>query len=96
MKKILMNILYIIAIITSYPVQLIYFKRKVYYENKKTSSRKIKLGALIVSNHKAIIDFMNYMFLFPFRKVYCLMSELIYRANHFVLDTLGGIRVDPS
>lgn len=91
------NILYVLGIILSWPAQLIFFKRKTYYEDKKVQSRRVKGKAIVVSNHKSFFDYMMYMFLFPFRKLYCLMSEKVYGINPFVsylTNLLGGIRVD--
>lgn len=90
-------ILYVFGYICAWPVQWIFFKRRVYYEDKKDTSRYLKGGHLIVSNHKKLIDFALHMFTFPFHKLYCLMSELIYGHGKFVswlMNLLGGIRVD--
>lgn len=97
MKKLLVFIFYWIGKITLWPIQWIYYRKRVYYEDKKHTSRVIKAPALIVSNHKGLMDFPMAMFLFPFHKLYCLMSELIY--NHGKLlahltNIVGGVRVD--
>ncbi len=92
-----MLFLYIVGIIFIYPVYLLYFKRKTYYVNKKIQSRHIKGGAILLSNHKGFKDFMLYMCAFPFRKVYCLMSEKVFSFNkilNILIRSLGGIRVD--
>lgn len=39
-----------VGVITGYPFRWLFFKTKFYYENEKASKR-IKGGALIVSNH---------------------------------------------
>lgn len=81
----------------AWPVQLIFFKKRIYYEDKKDTSRFIRGGALVVSNHRSLMDFMMSIFLFPFRKLYCLMSELIY-SHGWIVSTLttvmGGIKID--
>ena len=97
MKRFLVWIFFWVGKITLWPIQWLYFRKRVYYEDKKTTSRRIKGGALIVSNHKGLMDFPMSMFIFPFHKLYCLMSELIY--NHGKLlahltNIVGGIRVD--
>lgn len=97
MKKILIWIFYWIGKVTLWPIQWIYFRKRVYYEDKKATSRLVKGPALVVSNHKGLMDFPMAMFLFPFHKLYCLMSELIY--NHGKLlahltNIVGGVRVD--
>ncbi len=92
-----MIILYIIGYIFAWPVQFIFFKKKVYYEDKKDTNRKVKGGALIISNHKSLFDFMMSMFLFHFKKLYCIMSELIYSHGPIVsllTTVMGGIKTD--
>ena len=90
-------LLYVIGIILAWPIQLIFFKRKTYYVNKKAQSRWIKGGAILISNHKSFKDFMVYIFAFPFRKIYCLMSEKVFGINKmvsFLSMVMGGILVD--
>ena len=93
----MMLFLYLFGFIFAYPAYLIYFKRKTYYVNKKISNRHIKGGALLISNHKGFKDFMLYIYAFPFRKIYCLMSEKVFGLSKFLnifIKSLGGIRVD--
>jgi len=88
---------YLLGYILAWPVQFIYFKKKIYYEDRKEQGRTIKGGAIIISNHRSFKDYMMYMYVFYFRKMYCLMSELIYNKGRllaFLVTTLGGIRVD--
>ena len=90
-------IFYLLGYILAWPVQFIYFKKKIYYEDRKDQGRTIKCGAIIVSNHRSFKDYMMYMYVFYFRKMYCLMSELIYKKGKllsFLVTTLGGIKVD--
>lgn len=97
MKRFLVWIFFWIGKITLWPIQWIYFRKRVYYEDKKTTSRRIKGGALIISNHKGLMDFPMSMFIFPFHKLYCLMSELVYNHGKFLAhltNIVGGIRVD--
>ena len=92
-----MFILYLLGYILAWPVQFIYFKKKIYYEDRKSQGRRIKGGAIIISNHRSFKDFMMYMYVFYFRKMYCLMSELIYKKGRilaFLVTCLGGIKVD--
>ena len=93
----IMWLLYVIGAIFAYPAYLIYFKRKTYYVNKKIQSRHIKGGAILLSNHKGFKDFMLYIYAFPFRKLYCLMSEKVFgfgKVLNFLVRSLGGILVD--
>ena len=92
-----MLLFYLLGYILAWPVQFIYFKKKIYYEDRKSQGRRIKGGAIIVSNHRSFKDYMMYMYVFYFRKMYCLMSELIYKKGKllsFLVTSLGGIRVD--
>ena len=92
-----MFILYLLGYLMAWPVQFIYFKKKIYYEDRKSQGRTIKGGAIIVSNHRSFKDYMMYMYVFYFRKMYCLMSELIYKKGKilsFLVTCLGGIKVD--
>lgn len=93
----IMFLLYVIGLIFAYPAYLIYFKRKTYYVNKKLQRRHIKGGAILISNHKGFKDFMMYIYAFPFRKIYCLMSEKVFsfsKVLNVFIKSLGGILVD--
>ncbi len=86
-----------LAMITGWPAYAILFKKKVYYEDKKEQSRWIKGGALIITNHYHALDYMVNMLLFPFRKVYVVVAEMIYHRSkfyHFGMKFFGGIRSD--
>ena len=83
--------------ITGYPIQWFYFHKKIYYEDKEHTNRKIKGAALIVSNHTDIYDFPLMMYVFPKRNVRVLAAEVIYQKNPFLsafVKGLGAIRVD--
>ncbi len=86
----------ILGIITGYPAQLIFFKTKVYYENKAKQSRRIKGGALVISNHFNLVDFIvNTFVVFP-RKLYVVASEHAYRNRGFSFGMrfFGGVKAD--
>ena len=53
--------------ITGYPLEFFYYRKKIYYEDKKHTNRKIKGGALIISNHTDIYDYPLMMYVFPSR-----------------------------
>lgn len=72
-------------------------KRKTYYLNRKNQNRKIKGSAIIIANHKSIMDFPLILCLFPFRRIHFLMAELLYNRSKlfsWFLNMLGGIKVD--
>ena len=83
--------------ITGFPLEFFYFHKKVYYEDKKHTSNKIKGGALIVSNHTSVYDYPLIMYTFLRRNIYTLVAEVIYQKNSFMkhfITSMGGIRVD--
>ena len=82
--------------ITAWPVQWICFRTKIYYEDKKVQSRKIKGKAIIISNHTSVYDFAVMLFVFPLRFLRYLMAELLFRKKILgkFLKLMGGIKVD--
>ena len=83
--------------LTGLPVQYFYFHKKIYYEDKKHTSRKIKSGALIVSNHTSVYDYPLVMYTFLKRTIHTLVAEVIYEKGSFMthlMNGLGAIRVD--
>ena len=86
-----------LGLILAYPLQLIFFKRKTYYEDKKSQGRMVRSGALIISNHYSALDYMVNLFLFPFRKLYVVMAEFVFHKSkifNFLTKFHGGIRSD--
>ncbi len=86
-----------LAIVTAWPFQVLFFKRKTYYEDKKESNRFVKGGALIISNHRSVLDYMVNLFLFPGRKLFVVMAEMIFKRGkffHWAMRCFGGIRSD--
>jgi 1-acyl-sn-glycerol-3-phosphate acyltransferase len=84
------------AKITGWPVQFVCFRTKVYYENKKTCSRRIKGPAIIISNHTSVFDYAVYLFVFFSRTLRFQMAEVLYRKKllGWFLRRMGGIYVD--
>lgn len=83
--------------ITGLPLQYFYFHKKIYYEDKKHTNRKIKGGALIVSNHTSIYDYPLVMYTFFKRTIHTLVAEVIYEKGSFMskfITALGAIKVD--
>ena len=86
-----------LGLIMGYPLQLLFFKRKTYYEDKKEQGRFVKGGALIISNHYHVYDYLVNLFLFPFRKLYVVMSEMNFRKKKwfkYIAKIFGGICSD--
>lgn len=90
------KVLYWIVKLTALPVEWIYYKRKIYYYSKN-QNRTIKGGALIVSNHTAIMDYPFYMYTFKRAVVRPVTADIIYRRAKILawfLNKMGAIRVD--
>lgn len=84
------------AIISAYPLQWLFFKRKTFYEDKSAQSLRIKGGALVISNHFSAWDFVLNLFAVLPRKLHIVSSEHPYR-NRFLawgMRFFGGIQAD--
>lgn len=82
--------------ITGWIPQRIAFKTKVFYEDKKVQSRRIKGSAIIISNHTSVYDYAVFLFVFMSRTLRYLIAEVIFEKKllGWFLKALGGIRVD--
>ena len=83
--------------ITGFPVYVIACRSKIFYEDKKVQSRRIRGKAVIISNHKSVWDVGFMMFLFPQRTLRCVIAEVMYAKSKifsFFLNSIGGIKVD--
>ena len=94
-----MNLLFGFIKITGLPLNWIFFKRKVYFENRTKQKRRVKGGCLLVANHKSYWDYISIFFLFFFYKVRPVVSSLIYNKNRvlrFFLRMVGAIVVSDN
>ena len=84
-----------IGVVSGYPFNWIVFKRKVYYENDKATT-KIKKGALIISNHYNPWDYVFNVFTFFPRQLYVVASEDAFRnkLQTFGMKFFGGIQAN--
>lgn len=82
--------------ITAWPVQKLCFRTKIYYEDKKTQSRKIKGKAILVSNHTSIYDYAVYLFVFFRRTLRYQMAEVLFKKKilGLYLKSMGGIKIN--
>lgn len=74
----------------------IIFKTRIHYEDKDIQSRKIKGGAIIISNHISIYDFAVYLFVFFSRTLRCQVAEVLFEKKvlgHY-LKWMGEIYVN--
>ena len=81
--------------ITAFPVQLLYFRFRVYTESKE-ARRRIKGPAILISNHTSVLDYAVYLFVFFGRTLRFQMAELLFRKPVLgvFLRMMGGIYVD--
>ena len=84
-----------IGLVTGYPIQLIFFKRKIYYEDKKNTNLK-KGGKLIISNHYNMFDYVNISFIVFPRKLSAVTSEIPFRSKllRFGMKFFGNVKAD--
>lgn len=97
LRKFMFAVLRYMAALSAYPLWLVFFKRKVYYEDKKAQSRFVKGPALVISNHYCARDFMLMALMFPFRKLWVVLSEQMFRKSKFfdwAANIYGGICAD--
>ena len=83
--------------LTGWIPQLLVLRLKVFYEDKSVQSKKIKGGAIVVSNHNAVLDFAVMMYVFWRRTLRCVVAEIMYQKNVFFslfLRMIGSIKVD--
>ncbi|MFA5283390.1 MAG: lysophospholipid acyltransferase family protein [Bacilli bacterium] len=84
--------------VTSYPVALLFFKTKTYYESSKKESKIGRGPAIIMSNHTSAYDFIMLIFKFPFRKLRFLIGELVYKNkfNAWICNRFLCIKADKT
>ena len=82
--------------ITAWIAQFFCFRTKIYYEDKKAQSRKIKGSAIIISNHTSVYDYAVMLFVFPWRTLRYLMAEVLFETKPLArfLTAMGGVKVD--
>lgn len=85
-----------LAIFTGFPTYWVFFKRKTYYEDKKDYKKHKKSGAMIISNHYNLLDFILNMFLVLPRKLNIVASEYAFQNKllAFGMRFFGGIQAD--
>lgn len=85
-----------LAIICAYPMYWIFFKRKTYYEEGAERRKWKKKGALVISNHYNVFDYLLTMFMVLPRKLFVVTSEMPYENKFlsFGMRFFGGIKAD--
>lgn len=89
------DIFRIIGLITGYPFQLLFFKRKTYYVDKK-NTHPFKGGKLIVSNHFSMLDYVLTSFVVFPRKLNVVASEMPFKNKllRFGMKFFGAIEAN--
>lgn len=82
--------------ITAWIPQFFCFRTKIYYQDKKIQSRKIKNSAIIISNHTSVYDYAVMLFVFPWRTLRYLMAEVLFEMKGLgrFLNAMGGVKVN--
>lgn len=85
-----------LCIITGYPFNLILFKRKTFYEDKRVQSLRVKGGALIISNHCHFYDYVMNMFALLPRRLHVVAAEMAFCNPwiRFGMRFFGGIEAN--
>ena len=85
----------VIGVILGWPLQFLFFKRKTYYEDKK-SVNLYKGGKLIVCNHYNMFDYVLGCFIVFPRKLYAVASEVPFRSPivRFGMKFFGAIEAN--
>lgn len=89
------DIFRIIGLITGYPFQLLFFKRKTYYVDKK-NTHLLRGGKLIVSNHFSMLDYVLTSFVVFPRKLNVVASEMPFKNKllRFGMKFFGAIEAN--
>lgn len=84
------------GMLNAWILQLAFFKRKTYYEDKSVQGRYIKGGALVVSNHFHVFDYMMTAYAVIFRKLYVVMRSDVAQTpfKKWIMSIFGGILSD--
>lgn len=84
-----------LGVLTGYPFKWLFLKNKTYYEND-SAPRKVKGGALIISNHFNPLDYVMNVFLFFPRKLYVVASEHAFKTWYLRagMKFWGGIQAN--
>ena len=83
----------LIGLITGYPIQLLFFKRKTYYEDKK-QTHLFHGGKLIITNHYNMLDYVLTSFVVFPRRLNVVASEMPFkhRLLRFLMKFWGVIQ----
>lgn len=83
--------------VTGFLPQLLMFRTRFHYEDKAVQSRRLRGKAVVVANHRALLDVGVLLFTFPTRTLRCAAAELLYKKNFLMtafLHLMGCVRVE--
>ncbi len=91
----MLNFFRLFGLITGYPFQLIFFKRRTFYEDKK-NTHLFTGGKLIISNHFSIVDYILEAFIVFPRRLNPITAEFAYENKFFNwgMKYFGCIKAD--
>ena len=86
----------LIGVFTGYPAQLIFFKRRTFYEDKNERPDFKHGGKLIIANHYNILDYVLSCFIVCPRKLYVIASEDPFKSKivTFGMKFFGAIQAN--
>lgn len=90
------DILRVFGLVTGYPIQLLFFKTKKYYESKSERNHRYKGNALVITNHINPLDYVHNNFLFFPRLIDVVVGEMAFQSKfmRFAMKFWGGIKAD--
>lgn len=94
-NKMIYDIFRTIGLIVGYPLQWIFFKRRMFFETKR-NRKTFKGGKLIISNHFNMLDYVMTSFIVCPRKLNVIASEDPFQNKFFVwgMKFFGAIQAD--
>lgn len=96
MKNKMSRAFILFAKITGWLPALVFYKPKIYYENRRFQGRHLS-SCILMSNHKKLLDFPLYLLVFVTNNIRFLIAEVLYNLNpvmNWLLCKIGGIRVE--
>jgi len=91
------EIIYYLHLILALILQAFVFKTKTYYEDDRRQNKRIKGGAIIISNHRSFLDGLVIALRFFFKRLHFIAADFYkYRLKivKFIVYVAGGIFVD--
>lgn len=89
------NFFRILGLVLGYPLQMLFFKRKTYYEDKK-STHIHRGGKLVITNHFNMLDYVLSCFVVFPRKLTAIASEQPFQSaiTRFGMKFFGAIEAN--